>query len=460
MLESLYQKLSDIEAKIDESHRLAALLGEVQRSLAAEASHLIELKARLLSQQKEAVDRRHAAVAEAARLSRRQAPGVDKRVLDSLAAAGAEADQALAAGEEQQGAPRGRPTPAEYADSRQQLAEGKRTARDAARSVLAAAREAGAAPSLHAAPELTVVGEPPAPATPAEYADSRQQLAEGKRTARDAARSVLAAAREASAAPSLHAAPELTIVGEPPTPATPAEYADARQHAAEGKRAARDAARTVLTAAREAGAVLSSHREPAHKAAAEAPASASPAAEPTHASAAPTQPAEEVQAAEVEAAGPDAELRADEKRITEALEAGRLAMAEIDRCKELLQSVAQGGALHTIASAVFSKSPDHAKIDEARQAAHEARANLRKFQEQLAGLRHRIGGKVEAGELATLADRLLGHVSGEAPGEPGLLHALEGMRETYHDVRGLCVRLQREAIAVRARLAAMERARR
>ena len=183
-------------------------------------------------------------------------------------------------------------------------------------------------------------------------------------------------------------------------------------------------------------------------------------AEPTHASAAPTQPAEEVQAAEVEAAGPDAELRADEKRITEALEAGRLAMAEIDRCKELLHSVAQGGALHTIASAVFSKSPDHAKIDEARQAAHEARANLRKFQEQLAGLRHRIGGKVEAGELATLADRLLGHVSGEAPGEPGLLHALEGMRETYHDVRGLCVRLQREAIAVRARLAAMERARR
>ncbi|MCX5672854.1 MAG: hypothetical protein NTU94_16175, partial [Planctomycetota bacterium] len=181
MLESLYQNLSDIEAKIDENRRLAALLGEVQRSLAAEASHLIELKARLLSQQKEAVDRRHAAVAEAARLSRRQAPGVDKRVLDSLAAAGAEADQALAAGEEQQGAPRGRPTPAEYADSRQHLAEGKRTARDAARSVLAAAREASAAPSLHAAPEVTVVGEPPAPATPAEYADARQHAAEGKR---------------------------------------------------------------------------------------------------------------------------------------------------------------------------------------------------------------------------------------------------------------------------------------
>ena len=399
MLESLYQKLSDIEAKIDENHRLAALLGEVQRSLAAEAAHLIELKARLLSQQKEAVDRRHAAVAEAARLSRRQAPSVDKRVLDSLAATGAEADQARAAGAEQQGAPRGRPTPAEYADSRQHLAEGKRTARDAARSVLAAAREASAAP-------------------------------------------------------------EVTVVGEPPAPATPAEYADARQHAAEGKRAARDIARTVLTAAREAGAALSSHREPAHKAAAEAPASAEPAAEPTPASAAPTQPAEEVHAAEVEAAGPDAELRADEKRITEALEAGRLAMAEIDRCKELLHSVAQGGALHTIASAVFSKSPDHAKIDEARQAAHEARANLRKFQEQVAGLRHRLGGKVEAGELATLADRLLGHVSGESSGEPGLLHALEGMRETYHDVRGLCVRLQREAIAVRARLAAMERARR
>jgi hypothetical protein len=109
---------------------------------------------------------------------------------------------------------------------------------------------------------------------------------------------------------------------------------------------------------------------------------------------------------------------------------------------------------------MFSKSPDHAKLDEARQAAREAQENLHKFREHVTALRHRLGGKVDAGELAGLADRLLGHVTGESEGEPGLLHSLEGLRETYHDLRGLCVRLHREAIAVRARLAAMERARR
>jgi len=356
MDDPLYDEVSDIEAKIEENRRLAGLLADVQRSLATEAARMISLKQRVLARQKEVMSFPRPTRPAPAHAARPQPQAVDARVLDFLVGAAAGQDRAHAAGPEKQAAAKERPTPADYAGARQQVAEGKRAARDAARSLLTAAREATTASFSRDEPELMIVEEPPAPAAPA-------------------------------------AEPAPGAVGVP-----------------------------------------------------------QPHAEAVHAA--------EVEAAEAEPAGPDAELRADEKRLTEALEAGRLAMSNIDRCKELLHSVAQGGALHTIASAMFSKSPDHAKLDEARQAAHEAQENLHKFREHVTALRHRLGGKTDAGELAGLADRLLGHVTGESEGEPGLLHSLEGLRETYHDLRGLCVRLQREAIAVRARLAAMERARR
>jgi hypothetical protein len=411
MDEPLYDEVSDIEAKLEENRRLAGLLADVQRSLATEAARLISLKQRVLARQKEVMSFPRATRPAPAHAARPQPQAVDARVLDFLVGAAAGEGLAHAAAPEKQAAAKERPTPADYAGARQQVAEGKRAARDAARSAMTAAREAGAAPPPHPEPKRAAAEEPSSQATPAEYADARQLVAEGKRAARDAARSLLTAAREATTASFAHAEPELMIVEEPPTPAAPAA-------------------------------------EPAPSAVG-AP---QPHAEAVH--------AVQAEGAEAEPAGPDAELRADETRLTEALEAGRLAMSNIDRCKELLHSVAQGGALHTIASAMFSKSPDHAKLDEARQAAREAQENLHKFREHVTALRHRLGGKADAGELAGLADRLLGHVTGESEGAPGILHSLEGLRETYHDLRGLCVQLQREAIAVRARLAAMERARR
>lgn len=411
MDEPLYDEVADIEAKIEENRRLAGLLADVQRSLATEAARLISLKQRVLARQKEVMSFPRATRPAPAHAARPQPQAVDARVLGFLVSTATGQDQAHAAAPEKQAAAKGHPTPADYAGARQQVAEGKRAARDAARSAMTAAREAGAAPSPPAEPKLAAAEEPSSQATPAEYADARQLVAEGKRAARDAARSLLTAAREATTASFAHAEPELMIVEEPPTPAAPAA-------------------------------------EPAPSAVV----SPQPHAEAVHAA--------QAEGVEAEPAGPDAELRAEETRLTEALEAGRLAMSNIDRCKELLHSVAQGGALHTIASAMFSRSPDHAKLDEARQAAREAQENLHEFREHVTALRHRLGGKVDAGELAGLADRLLGHVTGEPESAPGLLHSLEGLRETYHDLRGLCVQLQREAIAVRARLAAMERARR
>ena len=348
MSETVDQRIAAVEAKIDENHRLAALLGEVQRSLAAEAAHLAELRQRLVKEHKEPLERHPAALAESARLSRREPPSVDNRVLDFLATTGAEADQARVAAAQEPAAPKGRPTPADYAEARQQVAE--------------------------------------------------------------------------------------------------------------GKRAARDAARSVLTAARGATAALAPPHKPGPKVVEEAPTPGEQGAQPSHASVAPPEAAVyEGRAAEPEATGADAELRAEEKHLLDTLDAGRQALANIDRCMDLLRGVARGGTGHAIASVVWSKSPDHVKIHEARQAAHEAQANLHRFGEQVAGLRHRLGEKVGIGGLAAMADRLLGHATGEAPDEPGLLASLESMREAYHDVRGLCSRLQREAIAVRARLAAMER---
>ena len=122
----------------------------------------------------------------------------------------------------------------------------------------------------------------------------------------------------------------------------------------------------------------------------------------------------------------------------------------------LQEEVARGGKWHLVTSAIFSKSSDHAKVDEARRAAHSVRENLRRFNGQVADLRRRFGGRIGHGDAATLGDRFLGTLIGEghADAAPG---ALESAHEAYHEVRALCSRLQLETSAARARRAARDR---
>jgi len=65
-----------------------------------------------------------------------------------------------------------------------------------------------------------------------------------------------------------------------------------------------------------------------------------------------------------------ADLRADEKELTEALSAGDHALYGLDRCRRYLHSAGNWGAWDMVAGGIISTAIKHGKIDDARRAAH------------------------------------------------------------------------------------------
>ena len=202
--------------------------------------------------------------------------------------------------------------------------------------------------------------------------------------------------------------------------------------------------------------------EAAHEVAAEGAREAVAEAAPEPASEAPDEDAEEAahEAAPEEAAaeaGPHDELAAHEKRLVEALDTGRSALARLDRCVTLVQDLVRAGAWRVAKGLVSSRSPEHAKIDEARRAAREAQELMRSFQDEVHALRHEFGDTVEAPDLGDFAGHFARSLVSGSPDEAHGHLAAESARAAYHDVRRVCARLQLEAIALRARRAAARR---
>ena len=202
--------------------------------------------------------------------------------------------------------------------------------------------------------------------------------------------------------------------------------------------------------------------EAAHEVAAEGAREAVAQIAPEPASEAADETAEEAghEAAPEEAAaeaGPHDELAAHEKRLVEALDTGRSALSRLDRCVTLVQDLARAGVWRVAKGLVSSRSPEHAKIDEARRAAHEAQELLRSFQDQVHALRHEFGDRIEAPELRDFAEHFARSLVSGSPDEAHGHLAAESARAAYHDVRRVCVRLQLDAIALRAKRAAARR---
>jgi len=221
----------------------------------------------------------------------------------------------------------------------------------------------------------------------------------------------------------------------------------AEREAAELRRGAPAAERPEGEAVIVAEPAEQPQAKPAHAAQAESAHEAAAVAEhPADVAAPPESPAHG-------AAEPDDE----EKAIQEAIETGRRALADIDRCVELVESVARGGTWHVIASAVRSKTPDHAKLDEAAGLARDARESLRRFRDQAAALRRRYGARVDIEEAVALGDHFLGALASATAGGSKHHQLADAAHAAYHDVRAATARLQLLASHVRARRTAAAR---
>jgi len=144
----------------------------------------------------------------------------------------------------------------------------------------------------------------------------------------------------------------------------------------------------------------------------------------------------------------------------QAVETGRKALENLDHSMEAAREATHGGLLRTAAGMVRGGSPTRAKLGEARAAARAAAEDLRLLHRQTKELRHRLGEHhLGAAPLGAMADQLAEAAAEEAPEAADLTETVSQTRQTYHEVRSLCSRLQLAAAAIRSHKAAMNRGR-
>jgi hypothetical protein len=99
-----------------------------------------------------------------------------------------------------------------------------------------------------------------------------------------------------------------------------------------------------------------------------------------------------------------ADLASDEKELTEAVQAGESALRALRDVQSDLRSAANWGTWDMLGGGMLSTMAKHSKIDSARQRAHTAQRQLRRFQEELADAGQRLNVSLEIGGFSKFAD--------------------------------------------------------
>ena len=99
-----------------------------------------------------------------------------------------------------------------------------------------------------------------------------------------------------------------------------------------------------------------------------------------------------------------ADLAADEKELTEAVRVGESALRALRDVQGELQSAANWETWDMLGGGMLSTMAKHSRIDSARQRAHTAQRQLRRFQEELADAGQRLNVSLEIGGFSKFAD--------------------------------------------------------
>jgi hypothetical protein len=98
------------------------------------------------------------------------------------------------------------------------------------------------------------------------------------------------------------------------------------------------------------------------------------------------------------------DLKSDQKELTEAIQAGDAASRGLRQVQTALQSAANWGTWDMLGGGMLSTMAKHSKIDSAKQHAHAAQRQLRRFQEELADAGQRLKLSLEIGGFSKFAD--------------------------------------------------------
>ena len=99
-----------------------------------------------------------------------------------------------------------------------------------------------------------------------------------------------------------------------------------------------------------------------------------------------------------------ADLTSDRKELREAVQAGEAAKKALEQVQSELSSATNWGTWDMLGGGMISTMAKHSKIDSAKQHAHFAQRQLRRFQEELADAGQRLHVSLEIGGFSKFAD--------------------------------------------------------
>ncbi|QDU36820.1 hypothetical protein Mal4_11180 [Maioricimonas rarisocia] len=99
-----------------------------------------------------------------------------------------------------------------------------------------------------------------------------------------------------------------------------------------------------------------------------------------------------------------ADREAEERELAEAIRAGEAARARLREVQTMLKSAGSWGVLDMMGGGMMATMVKHSKMDAAKQSAHRAQRELRRFQEELADASERLNLSLDVGSFAKFAD--------------------------------------------------------
>ena len=99
-----------------------------------------------------------------------------------------------------------------------------------------------------------------------------------------------------------------------------------------------------------------------------------------------------------------ADLTSDGKELQEAIHAGQAALGSLRQVSSELGSAANWGTWDLLGGGMIATMAKHSKIDSAKQHAHHAQRQLRRFQEELADANQRLNVSLDIGGFSKFAD--------------------------------------------------------
>lgn len=146
------------------------------------------------------------------------------------------------------------------------------------------------------------------------------------------------------------------------------------------------------------------------------------------------------------------QLEASQKELDEALEAGRATVRHLDKAIDKLESASSWGAWDMLGGGAMSTYIKHSRINEARDAVHEAQKSLRRFERELYDVQRESRIQIDIGEMLTFADFFFDNIITDWIVQDRISTSLQQAKDKKAKVIRLQEELQMERKAVEAEL--------